>query len=227
MKLRDGISRVVSHPRVFRIQTVILGGNRLAEAMQPAIETVTKDTDCGTVLDVGGGTASARSLWPAGWTYISIDPDHRVVEGEVHGGVSQIVGDATKLGFLDNSMDVVLMKNVSHHLNDAMWIRALAEVRRILKPDGWLLFVDGTWNGRRLISRLGWALDAGRWPRPFESLQDAIEVEFDVETVTRLTLLHDSIIMVNRPQVVAREIALVPEPPQLQTMPMAAGAEVG
>jgi SAM-dependent methyltransferase len=161
----------------------------------------TQGERCGTVVDVGGGTASARSLWPEGWTYISVDPDQRVVDFDGSGGtICRLVGDASNLGFRDHSLDVLLMKDVSHHLSDRQWAMALAEIRRTLKPDGYFLFVDGLWSHRRLISRLGWALDAGRFPRPYEVILSALEGSFDVESVERLTLLHDSVIIMCRPR---------------------------
>jgi SAM-dependent methyltransferase len=204
MSTRDTISRVVSHPRVFQLQTALLGGKQLAQAIEPIASAIIGGRPSGTVVDVGGGTASARSLWPDGWDYISIDPDPRVVGFDHPGCVTRrLVGDASKLGLRDHSLDVVLMKNVSHHLNDATWSGALSEVRRILKPDGWFLFVDGLWSRRRVVSRLGWALDAGRHPRRSDSIEGAIATMFDVANVERLTLLHDCIIVSGRPRCAA------------------------
>jgi SAM-dependent methyltransferase len=200
MPVRDVVSRVVSHPRVFEIQTSLLGGHRLDEAIRPAALHATGGRPSGTVLDVGGGTASGHALWPEGWTYISVDPDRRVVEFDSsHGAIRRLVGDATMLPFPDDAIDVVFMKGVSHHLEDTTWSKALVEVRRILKPDGYFLFVDGVWRRRRVISRLAWTLDAGRFPRVPERLEAEIAESFEVESIRRLTLLHDSLILTGRP----------------------------
>ena len=200
MPVRDVVSKVVSHPRVFEIQTSLLGGHRLDETIRPTALHATGGRTCGTVLDVGGGTASGHALWPEGWTYISVDPDRRVVEFDKSGGaIRRLVGDATKLPFPDDAIDVVFMKGVSHHLEDTTWSKALVEVRRILKPDGYFLFVDGVWTPRRVISRLGWTLDAGRFPRKPERLEAEIAQSFEVESVQRLTLLHLTVILTARP----------------------------
>jgi SAM-dependent methyltransferase len=154
----------------------------------------------GTVLDVGGGTAIGHSLWPADWTYISLDPDKRVVRRDPSGGgIRRIVGDASCLGFGDDSVDVVMMKGVSHHLDDSTWLSALSEVRRVLRPDGYFLFVDGVFARERWISRLAWFVDTGRFPRPSNEIESAIATSFDVESIERMNLLHHSLVLVGRP----------------------------
>jgi SAM-dependent methyltransferase len=201
MSTRDTISRIVSHPRVFQAQTALLGGNRLTKSLLPLVSRATKGVPSGTVVDVGGGTASARSLWPVGWTYISLDPDQRLVSFDnADDGMQRLVGDASRLALLDNSVDVVFMKNVSHHLDDTQWPNALTEIRRVLKPDGYFLFVDALWSQYRLISRLAWSVDAGRFPRVSEKVEQAIADSFDVEYVERLTLIHHCIMVTSRPR---------------------------
>jgi SAM-dependent methyltransferase len=201
MSTRDTISRIVSHPRVFQVQTALLGGNRLTKSLLPLVSRATKGVSSGTVVDVGGGTASARSLWPVGWTYISLDPDQRLVTFDnADDGMQRLVGDASRLALLDNSIDVVFMKNVSHHLDDTQWPNALAEIQRVLKPDGYFLFVDALWSQYRLISRLAWSVDAGRFPRISEKVERAIADSFDVEYVERLTLIHHCIMVTSRPR---------------------------
>jgi SAM-dependent methyltransferase len=201
MSTRDTISRVVSHPRVFEIQTALLGGHRLTASLLPLVSRATSGLSSGTVVDVGGGTASARSLWPAGWTYISLDPDQRLVGfNNTDGTMQRLVGDASKLALLDNSVDVVFMKNVSHHLDNTQWPNSLTEIRRALKPDGYFLFVDALWSQYRLVSRLAWSVDAGRFPRVSQKVENAIAESFDVERVERLTLIHHCIMVTSRPR---------------------------
>jgi SAM-dependent methyltransferase len=204
MSTRDTISRVVSNPRVFEIQTAILRGHRLIESVLPLVSRITDGHSSGTVVDVGGGTANARSLWPAGWTYISLDPDQRLVGfNNSDETMQRLVGDASKLALLDSSVDVVFMKNVSHHLDNTQWPNALTEIRRVLKPDGHFLFVDALWSQYRLISRLAWSVDAGRFPRVSEKVEKAIAESFDVEDVQRLTMIHHCIMVTSRPKSVS------------------------
>lgn len=50
------------------------------------------------------------------------------------------VEDATQLSFQDDSFDLVVSQNVFHHLSK--WQTAVEEVYRVLKPKGFLLWLD-------------------------------------------------------------------------------------
>jgi ubiquinone/menaquinone biosynthesis C-methylase UbiE len=55
-------------------------------------------------------------------------------------GLRFVVGDAEALPFADDSFDVVHSKDSLHHMREPA--RALAEYRRVLKPDGVALIVE-------------------------------------------------------------------------------------
>jgi demethylmenaquinone methyltransferase/2-methoxy-6-polyprenyl-1,4-benzoquinol methylase len=57
-------------------------------------------------------------------------------------GISFVHGDAAQLPFADDSLDVVLAAFGLHELPRAIRERAIAEVRRALRPDGRLLCMD-------------------------------------------------------------------------------------
>lgn len=65
-------------------------------------------------------------------------------------GVHLLAADATRLPFPDESFDAVFETGVLHHIPD--WPRALAEVRRVLRPQGVFCFLDI--SRRRLQSPL-------------------------------------------------------------------------
>jgi len=50
------------------------------------------------------------------------------------------VEDATRLSFKDSSFDLVVSQNVFHHLSH--WKTAVREVARVLRPGGFLLWLD-------------------------------------------------------------------------------------
>ena len=54
--------------------------------------------------------------------------------------LSYRVEDATQLSFRDTSFDLVISQNVFHHL--AKWKTAVREVSRVLRPGGFLLWLD-------------------------------------------------------------------------------------
>lgn len=53
-----------------------------------------------------------------------------------------LVEDAAKLSFEDSSFDLVLSQNVFHHIPN--WGNAVQEVARVLRPDGYFIWLDLT-----------------------------------------------------------------------------------
>lgn len=95
----------------------------------------------GDFLDVGSGRG--ETLWAAkesGWNYDGIDPSRDFVEfGRKNLGVEARVGTLADMGYPDNSFDAIAMTGIIEHLYDPAAM--LAEIHRILRPDGWL-FLD-------------------------------------------------------------------------------------
>ena len=91
----------------------------------------------------GGGAAwIMRNLGPAKYTGLDLNPagiqfcrQHHHVEG-----LSFIQGDAQKLPFADNSLDVVINVEASHCYPD--FPAFLVEVARVLRPGGHFLYAD-------------------------------------------------------------------------------------
>ncbi len=77
--------------------------------------------------------------------YIGIDLDPRMIKRarKKSGALSNakfVEGDVTSLDFSDASFDLVLDFGIVHHVPN--WREALAEVHRVLAPDGEFLFED-------------------------------------------------------------------------------------
>jgi ubiquinone/menaquinone biosynthesis C-methylase UbiE len=97
------------------------------------------------ILDVGGGTG-IHAAWLAerGYDVDLVDPVPRHVElarttlaGARPGAGRAYLGDARSLQFDDDSADAVLMLGPLYHLTeDADRAGALAEARRVLRPNG-------------------------------------------------------------------------------------------
>ena len=109
------------------------GGRRLVERL--GLEEGAR------VLDIGCGTGRL-ARWIAEWlgprgSVVGIDPlEERIGVARSHGGVVRFeVGQAEALGaFEDASFDAVCMSSVLHWVSDKA--RALAEIRRVLRPGG-------------------------------------------------------------------------------------------
>lgn len=95
-----------------------------------------------TVLDIGCGQglqlAEIRKLRPYAKLYgMDISPKLvNLARKHVPGGDFQ-TGDADNLGYADSQFDVVVMTEVLEHLSDP--VLALTQLKRVLKPGGWLL----------------------------------------------------------------------------------------
>jgi ubiquinone/menaquinone biosynthesis C-methylase UbiE len=195
MSLRTVFDGFVSQPAIYRVQTKLLGRKKLDAQMSAAIKPIATRTPNGIIVDVGGGTAQTRKLWPSEWTYISVDPDERMVEIDDKFPIDRRVGGADELPVDDESADVVLLQNMSHHLEDKIWAASLKEAHRVLKPSGKLVFMDATLSRKRWISRIFWKLDAGHFPRREEVLLEDISRSFSISDVSRFTLVHHVVLV--------------------------------
>jgi ubiquinone/menaquinone biosynthesis C-methylase UbiE len=114
-----------------------------------------------SVLEVGCGTgeiamrAKARS-GPRG-SVAGIDPSPEMIAvarqkaARANLDIDYRVASVEALPFADATFDVVLSSLMMHHLPEDLKPRALAEIRRVLKPGGRLLIVDF----KKPASRLG------------------------------------------------------------------------
>lgn len=112
-----------------------------------------------TTLDVGTGTgvlamllaelghrSSGVELSPGMLEQAKKNAEQRNVE------VSWHLGDAERLTFEDDTFDLVINRNVLWTLPNPE--RAVQEWRRVLKPGGRLIIIDGTWFDRPLGFRI-------------------------------------------------------------------------
>lgn len=116
--------------------------NKLYE--RPAMMALLPEVRGARVLEAGcGGGWYSEQLIARGARVTSIDASAALVrhtQARLGGGADVRVADLSRpLAFAaDASYDGIVSALVLHYLRD--WSTALAEFRRILKPDGWLLF---------------------------------------------------------------------------------------
>jgi SAM-dependent methyltransferase len=68
-------------------------------------------------------------------------------------GLEATTGDARALPFADGSFDTVVGRRFLHHVPPTDRVRILAEVRRVLAPDGRLVVLEGTPGAYRRLAK--------------------------------------------------------------------------
>jgi ubiquinone/menaquinone biosynthesis C-methylase UbiE len=100
-------------------------------------------------LDVGCGNGAAAMLVAArfGMNVVGVDVDAQQIElaraasGD-RADACFVTADATCLPFGNGRFDIVATNKTTHHV--PQWPSALAEMRRVLKPHGYLVYADLT-----------------------------------------------------------------------------------
>lgn len=100
----------------------------------------------GDVLDLGAGTGANLAYFGADAHVVAAEPDPamakqlRLRARDLGKQVDLVAASAERLPFADNAFDVVVSTLVLCTVDDPD--RALAEVRRVLRPSGQLLFLE-------------------------------------------------------------------------------------
>lgn len=130
----------------------------------------------GAVLDVGCGTGSRlHRLKALGWLCAGAERSGDAVTAARSNGLDVRHGTAEDLPFDDTSVDVVLLAHCIEHCHDP--VLALREVRRVLKPGGWIVV---TTPNTRSVLRKVWGRHWVHW-EPSRHL-----VLFERRSLTRL-----------------------------------------
>jgi SAM-dependent methyltransferase len=190
--------RVVSNPRVYDLVQAAAGANYLRRELARRLPTLRPGA---LVLDIGGGTGAIRALLPADCVYICLDSDPVKLAGFKRQLPDEIgmLADATSMPILSGSVDAVLAINMSHHIPEDVLNDLFDESRRVLKPDGSMIFMDAIWNPRRPLARLLWRFDRGAFPRSPRTLDAALGARFSGRTRTPLAYWHQYLLWIGSP----------------------------
>ncbi len=98
-------------------------------------------------LEVGCGSGAVSNhiarTYSMNVTGTDIDADQIRLAQQRSGNLANIrfvEADATNLPFEDNGFDIVLSFGVMHHISN--WLDALREIARVLRPGGYLIYLD-------------------------------------------------------------------------------------
>lgn len=149
----------------------------------------------GRVLEVGGGTGFNLPYYPAAVTSITVtDPVDGMLQrararaGKVGKEIAATKASAEELPFEDDSFDTVLASLVLCSVRDQS--RAVAEMRRVLKPGGRYLFLEHVRSEDPKVARKQDRM-TGLWRRlcfgchPNRNTLPQIEAAFQVDLLER------------------------------------------
>jgi SAM-dependent methyltransferase len=109
------------------------------------------------LVDIGGGTGNySLALREEGWEPLVVDREPAMLARAAAKGLETLEADAQRLPLPDESSDAAMLVSMLHHVEDPP--AAIAEARRILRPDGRLVLM--AWSKEDLGSL--WLVDY--WP---------------------------------------------------------------
>lgn len=187
MALISKVSSVLSSPAVYLTYQTLVGGVR---ARRKCIAEHVRPTSGLTVLDIGCGPGYAITYFPEP-QYFGFDVSPRYIRYarsrfSAHGKFSCSIFDESTAKLVPPA-DVVLLMGLVHHLNDDAAVALLTTIKRVMKPDGRLITLDGGYRrGQARIARMFLDNDRGEHIRDEQGYAKIAGVVFSrVQSVVR------------------------------------------
>jgi SAM-dependent methyltransferase len=198
-RLADILHRVVAQPAVYDAVQFVAGAAELNRRLAASVGALPPGA---LIVDVGGGTGLPRSLFPDDSVYVCLDPDLVKLRGfrRKQKLGRAVCGDAGALPLPDGSVDLIVCKDVGHHLTDPQLAQMFRECTRVLRPGARMIFIDAVLVADRLRSRVLWRYDRGSHPRPQEVLRRAMEAELQITDWETFAIHHRYVLGVGPPR---------------------------
>jgi ubiquinone/menaquinone biosynthesis C-methylase UbiE len=199
------IARLLANATLYEFVQEVTG-SRISEAR---IREIVGPIEPGTrILDAGGGTGIIARAFGIGLDYSCMDLDLARLRVARRRGSSAVQGDVTLMPLRTDSIDLVVLRSMSHHLGDAGFAKMVAECWRVIKPSGRLLFLDAVWAPWWLPGRLLWGIDQGSHPRTAEHMRAVLETHFELERRVGYLVLHEYFLALAQPRTEVRMASL-------------------
>jgi ubiquinone/menaquinone biosynthesis C-methylase UbiE len=189
------IHSIVAQPRVYDIVQRVMGLEYTRQRLTPLLA----ETSGSVVLDVGAGTGLYLGLFPSTAKYIWLDNDRQKLQGfqtRASASIPAVLGDGTRIGLRDKSVDYATCIAVTHHLTDRQLADLVAELGRVIRKK--LIFLDAL-DTSRWQSMLMWKYDRGSHPRSEQTLTAAIEQHFSIEKSETYSVYHHYLLVSAKP----------------------------
>ena len=159
------LTKMLSNPVVFNLQQKLCNSY---ENVKTEFSDYFKEESL-NILDLGCSTGIAgRGICDISkHKYIGIDITQEYIDfaRKERPGVDYRVMDGRQLEFPDHFFDIVMFVGVLHHMDNQTAEACLKEVRRTLKPTGFLLIAEPVFTPNSLLSNAFLSLDRGKFIR--------------------------------------------------------------
>ena len=192
------LQRIVHSTRLYDAAQFAAGAGLIRDRLRPRL----REVEGATVLDVGAGTGIYSACLPASTRYIWFDNDPHKLRGFLRrrqGGLA-IIGDATRIGLADKSIDYTMCTHVAHHLTDAQFLCFLGELARVTRKR---VVVQDAIDKAGWASRLLWKVDAGSHPRSRARLLEALGARFHIEHTEEYARFHRYLLVVGPDKIIS------------------------
>lgn len=148
-----------------------------------------------TIVDIGCGSATILEHLPHDSDYLGIDISENYINAarkRFSARGTFFLGTARDLLHQDNSrlnsVDLVLCNGLLHHLSDHEAIEVLELSKLLLKPNGRVICLEGTFLARQTrLSKWIVSTDRGRYVRSEQEWKNLVGQVFDVYSTSILT----------------------------------------
>lgn len=162
---RCSLINLLSNPYIFHYQQIFCNTYK---NIKNVCSDVLTEKDI-SILDIGCSTAAAASkivnFETNKYTGIDISEPYINFAANRHPNANFLVMDARQMTFETASFDVVMFTGVIHHLEDSLVNDCLREVKRVLRPNGTVLFAEPIFTPNDPWSNLLLSFDRGNYIR--------------------------------------------------------------
>jgi ubiquinone/menaquinone biosynthesis C-methylase UbiE len=151
---------------VYRFQQSVYQNGSGPDARDVLARTIAAQQK-GDLLEVGCGEGEfAASLDASGWRVAALDSSPRMVELTTARGIPAQVASLPRLPFPERHFDCLVGAWVLHYLSRPAVAEALEEMRRVLRPGGWIVLAT---NSDRHMSELWTRMPGARYALTFSA----------------------------------------------------------
>lgn len=157
---------LIRHPHLYALAQKMVSANY--RAIRRAIRRELPLAPGQRVMDLGCGTGNLSNLFPHA-RYVGVDICPACVcFARRTTGRSFAVMDVAHLALADDAFDAAIAVGLNHHLDDETMEQVAPQIRRVCKPETWIVIIDiappAPWNIVERV-RQRWA-EQGRHIRP-------------------------------------------------------------